>query len=104
MDNEVKKELPNQVEGLPLTAVVDVKISGSFYSRLHQMLMWHSQKEGLEKFTAALAELEAGEPKTEYAYHLETLLTLIFEIEKKGKEQNLIKQVDLPEQPTQKDY
>jgi hypothetical protein len=87
------------IEGIPTDAVIDLQISGNFYQRLHQLLMFHSQKEGLDKFTAALAAIKAGEPKNEYEYHLLTILTLIGSIEEAAKIQGKIKTADLPEQP-----
>ncbi len=94
-------ETSNQqtVETIPIDALISVSISGGFYSRLQQLLLWYSQTKPIDEFGKALAELKAGEPADVFQYHLETLLVIIYEIEKNAKEQSKLKYVDMPEQP-----
>lgn len=97
MSNDVKK--PIQLEAIQMDSIIDLQISGGFYKRLQDLMPYLSQKEGLDKFSAALVSIKAGEPKTEFEYHLLTVMTLIFEIEKNAGIQKKLKMVDLPEQP-----
>lgn len=93
----MEKQLPKQLDGIPVEAIIDVQFSGGFYQRLHQLLNYHCSKEGPEVTAKALQEIKANDVKSPAAYHLETLVTMILETEKKAKEQGKMKTVDIPQ-------
>lgn len=90
----MNENLPKEVQTIPLDAVIDIKIGGSFYSRLHQLLNWYAKQKDIPEFTKEIASLRADVPPTEYAYHLETIITLIREVELRAAEQGKIKTIE----------
>lgn len=96
MDDITKK--PISVQGIPLDALFTISISGGFYGRLHNLLMFLSQQKSLEEFTLILQNLKAGEPKNAYEDQLLTVLILINECELSASKQGKIKSISLPEE------
>lgn len=90
MSNE--KEV-TAVEAISNEAVIDIKISGLFYGRIHQMLLYYAGDKSVDEFIKEIKAVKAGPPKNAYQEHLLTLITLVHEIETKAKIQGKIKVV-----------
>lgn len=88
------KDLPKAVDAIQFDSIIDLKISGGFYSRFHQLLSWYAAQKPLDEFTAEMAALKADKPPSEYAYHLETILTLIHSTEVAAKEQGKMSSIE----------
>ena len=88
-----------KIEVIPEDALMDIKVSGTFYQRLQALFIYLSQKKDPKEFLLHYAYLiKGGEPKNEYEFHLNTILSLIVEIEKTAKDLNLTKLKDMPEE------
>lgn len=80
---------------MPDDVLMDVKVSGTFYKRLQALFIYLSQKKDMKEFLLLYAKMvKGGEPTNEYEFHLNTVLSLIVEIEKVAKENNLVKEED----------
>ncbi len=93
----------HKVETIPFDASVKLDMPGSFYARLQQLLMSYSQLKSPEDLQKALKKLGTDEePGDEVEYHLFTLTILIHEIEKRAKEQGLLKieEIEIPDKTT----
>lgn len=87
-----------KVSVMPDDALMDIKVSGTFYKRLQALFIYLSQKKDVKEFLALYAKMvQGGEPTSEYEFHLNTVLSLIVEIEKIAKENNLVKEEDATE-------
>lgn len=91
----MQNQLPT-VETIPADAIVNVEISGGMYTRLHQLLLQIASEKSPDQLKDTLIRLKTEEPKTHGEYHLVSILALIFEIEKKAKEQGKTKMVNVP--------
>ena len=87
------------VEVIPYDAIVNVKISGGFYTRLVQLSLTFANQLGLEDLTTHLEEMKTREPKNDTEYNLLTILTMISTIEREARLQKVLetKEVDLPD-------
>jgi hypothetical protein len=99
MSNEIITTTHNDVmrtlRGIEVSAMVDIQVAGGFYGRLHQLLLNLGKQKSPEEFKAALEEIKAGPPKSEYSYHILTLLTLITEVENCAEKQGKMKSVEV---------
>lgn len=82
--------------------VIDLKISGAFYGRLHQLLLNHAKIKTPEEFAKIIKELKINQEKDIYEHDLATILTLVLSIEEAAKEQDKIELVDVPLSPDDK--
>lgn len=99
-NEEVKlpEGLPEKVEIIPEEAIMDIRISGTFYQRIQALFIYLSQKKDPKEFLLHYAYIsQGGEPKEEYDFHLYTLMALLLEIEKCAKEKNLTLEKDTVE-------
>jgi len=87
MSNE--KEV-SKVEAIANDSIIDIKISGLFYGRIHQMLLYHAGQKPFDEFIKEVKAVRSGPPQNQYQEHLLSLLTLIHEIETKAKAQGKI--------------
>lgn len=83
-----------QVEVFPLDAVVSIEISGSFYSRLTQLLIDHATSRDNKALAQAYLDLQTREPIDAYEYHLLTMSSLIKAIEEQVKKENKFERID----------
>lgn len=84
-------------------ALVDLKVSGSFYKELAQLLLSLSQELKPNEYQAILDKFKNKEPAADIKELNIILITaLVFSIEIAAKEQNLTKEVEI-EVPDQKD-
>ncbi len=88
-------DIPKKVSVMPDDVLMDVKVSGTFYKRLQALFIYLSQKKDMKEFLILYAKMvKGGEPADEYEFHLNTVLSLIVEIEKVAKDNNLVKEED----------
>ena len=81
--------------------LVDIKISGSFYTKLIDLSLKLSQSKPYEEFKETLNKLEKGEPETDlFSLNMSVVLAVIFEIEKQAKEQNKLQIIEVDEPTT----
>jgi|JI10StandDraft_1071094.scaffolds.fasta_scaffold00352_46 hypothetical protein len=86
---------------IPNDTLVDIKISGSFYTKLVDLSIKLSQSKSPEEFKETLDKLQKGEPETDlFSLNISVVLAVIFEIEKQAKEQNKIQIVEVEETTT----
>ena len=86
------------VSVMPDDAMMDIKMSGTFYKRLQALFIYLSQKVDVKEFLVLYAKMvKGGEPINEYEFHLNTVLSLIVEMERVAKENNLTKEEDATE-------
>ena len=94
----------HKIEAIPIDAKVNIVIPGSFYARLQQLTVHYSQSKPYEELVKAMEELKENKPTdSEFAYHVQTLTILMFEIEKAAKDQGVSKleEIDIPEAPSE---
>jgi len=90
-----------QAEAIPLDSTVSIEISGAFYARLHQFFYSVASSKSPEEFAKALEKIKSGKTSDDaWAYHLETLINLLKEVEDQAKIQGKIKMIDVPDQPS----
>ena len=89
-----------EVEVFPFEAIVNIKISGAFYTRLSEMVLYNASKQNIKDLASTLKELETREPTNADESHLLTLLTLVATIEREVKTQGVLakEEVTLPEE------
>lgn len=83
-----------KIESIPPQVIIDVKISGAFYGRIHQLLLHYCREKPPEEIQQIIATLDMEKPRDDFDYHLGTILTMVLEIEKVAKEQGKTKVVD----------
>jgi len=85
---------------LKFETLVDLKISGAYYARIQDLLLYITTTGDKETIIKASENLKNKvEPTNALEYNLETLLILINEIELQAKEQGKFDQqeIDLPD-------
>lgn len=80
-------------------SIINIQVGTGFYQRVQQMLFKHIADNPKEDLTKALENLKNKEASTDFEYALETLMSLIYEIESKAEEQglNIIEEITPPE-------
>jgi hypothetical protein len=87
-------------EIIPNDSLVDIQISGSFYSKLKDLSLKLGQSVPVDEFKTILKKLEGSEPETNlFELNLSVVLALIFEIENCAKAQDKTKQVEIDAEP-----
>jgi hypothetical protein len=84
---------------IPPDVLIDIKISGAFYRRMVDLLTLLGESIPLEEFKALLVKLKDNKPvESSLEFSVQTLLTLIFEVEKEAVSQNKTKEeeVEIP--------
>lgn len=79
-----------KAEGIKLDDLIDIKVSGGFYSRLHQLVQGMASTMTPEDFQKEIKKITDEKATEPFAYHLETILSLIAEIERSAKAQGKI--------------
>lgn len=88
-----------KAEGIPFTAIINIEVSGGFYARVHQLYYSLCNQASPEEFKQLLELIKQGKSnESPLAYHLETVMTLLLEIEDCAKKQDKINLVDLPQE------
>lgn len=92
-------DIPKKIEIMPDDAIMDIKISGTFYKRLQALFIYLSGRKDPKEFLIYYAKMVKGEePKEEYELHLQTVMSLLLELEKAAKESKLTKEIDTPKE------
>jgi len=89
------------IESIPPQNIIDVKISGAFYGRIHQLLLYYCREKSPEDIQQRIATLDMEKPRDDFDYHLGTILTMVLEIEKVAKEQGKVKVIEFTPPETQ---
>jgi len=94
-------ENKKKIEVLPNDAIMDIKISGAFVSRLQELFLYLAKLKEEKEFLlhyAVITKVKPEEFKDPYEHHLYTVLALIHEIElvaKENKKTSLIDEADI---------
>lgn len=83
------------VSVIPSEAQINIVVGGGLYIRLHQLLMDFATQKDPKEWAQDLTTIKEKGAETKYQYNVETLLSLIVEIENKAKEQNQIQLKDI---------
>jgi hypothetical protein len=100
----MSKKIP--VEAIPFEAVIKLDMPGTFYARIQQLILYFSNTHPPQDIIKAMNLLkENKEAETDFEYHLHTLTILVYDIEKKAKEQGLMvtKEIEVDEDGTMKE-
>jgi len=87
---------------IPTDVLIDIQISGAFYRRMVDLLGMLSESVPLDDFKAVLEKLKTNNPAEDmFEFNVHTLMSLIYEVEKRAKEQNKTKQeeIEVEDQP-----
>lgn len=94
-----QSNLPKEVPAIPYDAIITLEISGGFYSRMYQLLMYLRKEKSNEDFIKVIQELKTKkETNDKYSYQIETVLTFLTSLEKAADAQGKIKQIPIPPQ------
>ncbi len=85
----------NKIEIVPPGAEIQITVGYGLYTRLQQIMFHKAGQKSVEDFQKLLDRLKnGGKAENLYEYEIETLLSLIYEIEVSGKAQNKLQYVD----------
>lgn len=82
--------------------LIDIQISGTFYRRMVDLLTMLGESVPLEDFKKVLDKLKENNPAEDmFEFSVHTIMSLIYEVEKKAKEQNKTTQAEMevPDEP-----
>jgi len=82
-------------------SLIDIKVSGYFYGRLQVLLIWlasHYEEKDFIKHMQIIKDKEVDLKTHPEAYNLETVLSIINELEVSAKDQDKVKEVEIPEE------
>jgi hypothetical protein len=84
-----------QIEIIQPDSLIDLKISPSFLTRLHELLTWMITSQDAETVKAANERISKGEELEEWDEYYATLLILVNSIEEAAKEQGKTEMVEV---------
>jgi hypothetical protein len=85
-----------QFPTIPPDALIDIKVSGSFYRKLLGLSIMLAESKPLEEYKAVLEKIKRNDPETSvYEVNVHTILTIINEVETAARAQNKIKMVEM---------
>ena len=85
------------VEIIDQNAIVDIKISSSFYMRLQNVFNSLKEEKKIEEVENAFNQIREQKIEEKWIYDLETMLILLKEFQEKAKEQNATKKISKEE-------
>lgn len=91
-------------ETLPNEAIVDIKVSGSFYLRLVSLLNSLGESVPLEEFKDVLEKIKEDKPADSlFEFNVHTILMMIYEIESEAIKQKKTKEeeIEVPDEPSE---
>jgi hypothetical protein len=91
-------------EVIPLTAEIELRVSGAIYARLSQVLQYLYRFENEEEYNSFVSAVK--DKKTdgnEKAYHFETIALIVDHLEKCAREQKQTETVEINEENNQQD-
>jgi hypothetical protein len=81
---------------IPYDSLIDIKVSGTFYRKLVELLSALSETVPLDEFKEVLEKLKGNDnPKTLFELNVHCLISLIYELETKAVEQNKTKEMEI---------
>lgn len=81
---------------LPPEALVDIKISGTFYRKMVDLLTMLAESVPLEDFRKVLEKLKENKPAEDlFELNVHTLMSLIYEVEVQAKAQDKCKKAEI---------
>ncbi len=90
-------------KSIPNDAIIDIKVSGSFYLRLVELLNSLGESVPLDEFKDVLEKIKDDKPAGSlFEFNVHTILMMIYEIEKEALSQNKAKdeEIEVPDEPT----
>jgi hypothetical protein len=87
----------NKIDVIPYDTLVSVEVSGAYYARVQQLLMYIFKDKAADEVSKCMEELKSREPKDIFEYQVITILSLMYEIEVKAREQKKTVVKDLDE-------
>jgi hypothetical protein len=88
-----------QIEIIQPDSLIDLKVSPSFLTRLHELLIWMITSQDAETVKKANERISKGEELEEWDEHYATLLALVSSVEDAAKEQGKTEFVNVDGQP-----
>lgn len=79
-----------KLKSIKPNSVINIEVGTGFYQRIRQLFSKLIEDNPNENLIKALENIKSKESSTPYEYHLETLLSLIYEMEAKAEAQELI--------------
>jgi hypothetical protein len=79
---------------IPQEAIVEIKVNGSFYYRVTQLMMELVQDLEPQRIAEIFERISNENVQEPIEAHVETLAVLMNEIERCAKEQNVLEEVD----------
>jgi len=79
---------------IPQDAIIDIKVNGSFYFRVTQLLMYMVGDKEPQRIAEIFQRISEGDIQEELEAHIETLSVLMNEIERQAKEQGKVEEID----------
>lgn len=93
-----------KVEIIPLTAEIELRVSGAIYARLSQLLQYLYKFENEEEFNSFLSAVKDKKTnENEKAYHFETIALIVDHLEKCAREQKQTEETEISEENNQQD-
>jgi len=90
-------------KSIPNDAIIDIKVSGSFYLRLVELLNSLGESVPLDEFKDVLEKIKDDKPAGSlFEFNVHTILMMIYEIEKEALSQNKAKdeEIEVPDETT----
>lgn len=82
------------VESIKINSTINIEVGGGLYVRLHNILLKKAEEKKPEEYAAVLERLRKEHSWDEYSFFVETMLSLLYEIETKARAQDKIEIVD----------
>lgn len=79
---------------IPQDAIIDIKVNGSFYFRVTQMLMYLVKDQEPQRIAEIFERISTNSVQEELEAHIETLSVLMNEIENQAKKQGKVEEID----------
>jgi len=81
---------------IPSDALIDIKISGTFYRKLLGLSVMLAESKPLEEYKSILEKLKSNNPPENlYESNVHTVISLIYEIETCARDQKKTKMVEV---------
>jgi hypothetical protein len=90
-------------KSIPNDAIIDIKVSGSFYLRLVELLNSLGESVPLDEFKDVLEKIKDDKPAGSlFEFNVHTILMMIYEVEKEALSQNKAKdeEIEVPDEST----
>lgn len=82
-----------KIEVIKPGSVIDIQIGTPYYQRLQDLATYFTHTVAPEELAAQIKSIKNDVKLSEFGVHLETILILLNEIERKAKEQGLVEEI-----------